>query len=255
MAILNELVLGSPGRINGDLSEPEQNIYTTSTTQNHLVGTLLEYEDGRRFRYAKANGALTKALMTQTAVVETKFVAIAQTGHAQVAGAVDINVLVTTGSARAENDLVGGYIVATKVNDIGGMYKIVASKLRSTDTILDLKLEHGLAVAWAATTEIIIAPNKWQDVVVFPTTATGQATGVPLVAVADNEFFWSQTAGPAPYVASTTNALVIGSDAGPPAAVAGSCLLNTTLVQRWGKIEVLATADAEAGIINLSLES
>ena len=255
MAKLKEFNVGSPGIIEGDVSSSKQGLYEISETQNHRIGTLWNLPDGRKARYSKANGALTKGLMTQSPVVETKFVAIAQTAHAQVAGATDITVLVTTGSARAENDLVGGYIVANKVNDIGGAYKIIASKLQSTDTLLDLKLEEPLAVAWAATTEITIAPNKYRDVVVFPTTATGQATGIPLVAVTDNYFFWSMTAGSTPYVADTSNALVIGSDAGPPATVAGTCLLNTTLVQRWGKIEVLATADAEAGIINLSLES
>ena len=104
MAILTALQFGR-GIINASTAAAYQDIYTASATQNFMLGTKLEFADGRVFRYAKAGAvALVQAYMTQTAVKESKMVEIAQTSHAQTAGYTDITVLCTTGSAAGENE-------------------------------------------------------------------------------------------------------------------------------------------------------
>lgn len=61
--------------IHGEESQPYQTIFEQSSTQQFELGTLLEYDDGRKFRYAK-NGAvaLSKAYMTCGATNEAKFI-------------------------------------------------------------------------------------------------------------------------------------------------------------------------------------
>jgi hypothetical protein len=216
----------SPGIIYGDVSEPLQSIYETSATQKYALGTKLVYGDGRVFRYAKNGGtALTKGLMTQSEAQDSKMHEIAQTGHAQLEGATDITALITTGSGLTDNELAEGFLCFNKVDHLAGIYKIVASKLQSTDTLLDLKLETPLREAVLATAEISIIKNRYADVIVVPTTGlTAAVAGVPLVDVAINYYCWLQTGGSAPMIVDTGETVVIGLPIGWPAtcAVAGA---------------------------------
>jgi len=240
---------------------PEQGIYEESETQQYALGTKWVYGDGRVFRYAK-NGAvaLGKALMTQTQVIETKFVGIAQTGHAQTLGATEITVLVTTASALAENALVGGTLWCSSVGNMGESYKIVASRLDATDTLLHLSLETPLRAAIAATTKISIAPNKHYGVVVFEAVAaanqTGSATGIPLIAVTASYYCWLQTGGDAPIYVDTDENPAIGDLCGPPDtyAVAGAGGVWKTLSQFWGTFRSDNVFD-EVGLVGLWLDT
>ena len=243
--------------INGSLGEPYQSIYEVASTQQYQVGTKLEYGDGRIFRYSRAGGAIGNALMSQQAVVETKLVAIAQTAHPQSVGATEITVLITTGATLVDDELAGGFLNVNKgaATALGDIYKIKSSKIQATDTLLDLVLETPIRNAIVATDEITIVPAKQSNVVVFPTTQTGAANGVALTDVADNEYFWAQTAGAAPVIVDTSETVVIGDTVGAPAAmaVAGACGVRVTLKPSWGTVMIVAAA-AEPAIVDLDLE-
>jgi hypothetical protein len=240
---------------------PEQGIYEESSTQQYALGTKWVYGDGRVFRYAR-NGAvaLAKALMTQTQVIATGIVAIAQTGHAQTVGATDITVLVTTGSGLAENALVGGTLWCSSVGNVGESYKILASRLDATDTLLHLSLETPLRAAIGATTKISIVPNKYYGVVVFEAVAavsqTGVATGIPLFAVTASYYCWLQTGGDAPLYVDTDENPAIAELCGPPDtyAVAGAGGVWVTLSQFWGTWRTDNVYD-EVGLVGLWLDT
>jgi hypothetical protein len=262
MAILERP--GFPGGlIHAKDARPDtQSIYDESITQQFALGTKMIFDDSRVFRYAKNGGvALTRALMCQSAVEESKFVAIAQTGYAQVVGTVDITVLVTTGSSAAENALANGTMVANKVSPttVGDTYHIIASKLRAADdTAMDLKLEWpGIRNAIAATGELSLAYSPWYNLVVHPvTTATSCAAGVPLIDVTINYYFWAQTGGPCPLVVDTGDTIVIGAPVGVPGtnAVAGACGARQSTRIEWGRTMSIATGD-EPALIYLTLDS
>ncbi len=248
------------GIIFGDVVRPHQSIYEQSATQTHKLGTKLEYGDGRKFRYSK-NGAvaLVQALMTQTAVEESKAVAIVQTGHAQIVGAEDLTVLVTTASASPENAFAEGMMTCNKVSPavLGDVYKIVASKLQSTDTLLDIKIEYpGIRNAIGATGEVSLSYNRWYNTVVHPvTTATAPAAGVPLIPVTANYYYWAQTGGPAPLMVDTGDTIVIGGSVGVAgtSAVAGACGTRVTTKYEWGVVMSIAAAD-ETALVYLTID-
>jgi hypothetical protein len=259
------MMLGLPLRVNafetstlfGPTASAKQGVYEESETQNFALGTKWVYGDGRTFRYAK-NGAvaLGKALMTQTQVVETKLIEIAQTAHTQVVGAEDVTLLVTTASAVVGDSLVGGTLWFNKVSNMGESYRIIASALRpGTDTLLDLKLETPIRAAVLAASEASVCPNPWYKVVVFPTTTTGSATGVPLIAVTAGYFFWAQTGGDCPIYVDTGETAVIGNLAGPPAGytVPGAAGVWVTVKQLWGTWRTVNAAD-EVGLVDLWLD-
>jgi len=243
------------GTIFGPGSEPKQTVFETSSTQKHRLGA--RYIDGDRiFRYAKNSsaGTLSKALMTQTQVVETKTHEIVQTGHTWSAGDVSGTMLVTTGGAFVENEFTDGWLFANKVNVIGDIYRVMASDANTT-TILNLELETPIRNAIIATTELSLIPNRFYDVVGFPTTVTGYATGVALVDIAASYYGWLQTAGPAPLIVDTGETVVIGSTVGLPntSSVVGACGVRLTLEQSWGNV-LLVGAVAEPAIVNLTID-
>ena len=239
------------GPIIGPAAQPRQSIYEESATQQYALGTKYITSDGRIFRYCK-NGAdaLGKAKMLQTQVVQTKLLEVAQTGHAQVAGATEITVLVTTGSALADNALVGGTIWFNKTGNLGESYKIVASKLQSTDTLLDLVLDTPLRAAVDATSEMSIIPSKYYGVVVFPTSTTGSPVGIPLIAVTASYWFWAQSGGDAPLLVDGGETVVIGNAIGAPGtyATAGAGGVWVTLTPQWGTCRSVNAADEYCSI-------
>lgn len=242
----------------GDTEQPVQSIYETSSTQKHAIGTKLVYPDGRVFRYARNGGvALSKALMCSGATLDSKCYTIAQTtyGPSQVAGDQEILMVVTTGGTWVENEYAEGFLVVNKVDGIGDIYKVVANKIRATDTLMDIQLETPLRTTLVATSELSLVKSCWRDVVVLPTTAEVSPAGIPLVDVAINYYSWLQTGGYAPCLVDDSATIVKGQVVGKPTTDPGACLAvaaDTTFV--WGVVVYVAAAD-EAAIIDLKLES
>lgn len=241
--------------------QPLQDIYETSETQKHALDSLLVYPDGRAFRYAK-NGAvaLSKALMTQAAALETKCTEELQTtsGANVEIGDVEIIVDITTGSSLAENAYANGHLVVNKSTGLGDYYKVVASKLvTGDDTKLRLLLETPIRTALGGTSEITLVASKRSAVIVFPTTATGSAAGVPLVDVAIGYYFWAQVKGACPGIVDAGDTIVVGEPVGKPGThgTAGGfgLVANDGTDDVWGRVMYVATA-GEAALIDLQLE-
>ena len=260
MAGRTERVLALPtfdqGTIFGPGSEPKQDVFTASTTQQHRLGA--KFIDGDRiFRYAKNSsaGTLGKALMTQAKVIDTKTANILQTGHAWSAGDVSGTMLVTTGGTFTTNQFTDGWFWANGVATIGDAYRILASEITSTDTIMNLELETPIRNAMDASADCSLIPNRWHDVVIFPTAHTGYATGVPLADIVASSYGWLQTGGPCPLIVDTSETVVIGDSVGNAGttSVVGTCGVRVTLEQSWGNVLWVAAA-ADAALVNLHID-
>ena len=247
------------GILLGDINQPLQGIYEKSATQKYMPGTLLKYADGRKFRYARAGGtALAKAYMTQAEGNESRLVEELQStsGTSTAEGDQEIIVDITTGITLVEDELAGGWMVVNKATGIGDIYKVIANKVSTTDTLMRVLLDSPLRTALDATSELTFVKNAWWDVVVIPTTAAERPTGVPLIAVTANYWCWLQTGGPTPLYVDTGDTLVIGEPVGYPAspAVAGACgPIGAHSDQEWGIARYIATA-GEVAIVDLNLD-
>jgi hypothetical protein len=269
MAVLSKLPFPG-GIIDPEVAAPYQDIYTASETQNFILGTKLEFADGRVFRYAKAGTvALVQALMNQSGVTATAYYSvIPQTAYAQPVGRTDIRVLVATGGVAGtaigslENAFSGGWLVCNKVSPavVGDIYGIVASK-HASETLLDLKLATPWRNAMLATGEVTLTCSKFYKSAVFAAyDATATANGIALCAVPIGYFYWSQTKGPAPLIVDGSETYDIGQMVGCPitlatAGMGGAHMLTTAQVLRqpWGVCMEIAT-DGEPGLVDLMLE-
>ncbi|HUT95298.1 MAG TPA: hypothetical protein VMY37_37940 [Thermoguttaceae bacterium] len=270
MAILQKPAFQA-GILNGEITEPYQSIYEDSTTQNWMLGTKLEFPtQGRVFRYAKAGGSpLVQARMNQSGVTATTYyTAIVQDGYPRTVGDKDITVLVTTGAIAgtatgyAENAFSGGWLNCNKVSPavLGDIYYILASKMVD-ETHIDLKLATPWRNTMLATGEVTLTCSKFYGSLVFAAyDATAPANGVALCPVAANEFYWSQTKGPAPLLVDGSETYDIGCMISCPVTLgtagdAGHHELTTAEVLRqpWGVCMEIAT-DGEPGLVDLILE-
>lgn len=256
--VLTEPLFSRPGIINGEKEEPLIGIYETSSDQKYALGTLLEYNDGRAFQYARAGAiALVKAYMTSAEAVDAKLIDELQgtSGTSVEVGDYEITVDITTGITLAEDELADGILVVNKATGMGDVYKIRASKVQSTDTLLDILLETPIRTAWAADTEITISKHPCWDVVVTPTTRAGIVTGVPLVAVTANYWCWLQVRGLTPLYVDTSETLIVGHPAGFPGTpnVAGAIGdIEAATDEYWGTPAAVAT-EAEVALIDLKI--
>ncbi|MCP5006520.1 MAG: hypothetical protein GY941_21660 [Planctomycetes bacterium] len=251
-------VFSKSSHIYGDVEQPLQGIYEESATQKYALGTKLSFSDGRVFRYTK-NGAtlLAKARMTSGATLESKCHTIAQTtyGPSQVVGDQEILMVVTTGGTWVENEYAQGFLVVNKVDGIGDMYKVVANRIRSTDTLMDIQLETPLRTTLVATSELSLVKSCWRDVVVAPTTEEVSPAGIPLVDVTAAYYCWLQTAGYAPFLVDDSATIVKGNLVGVPTTDAGACLaVAADTTQAYGTVVYVGAAD-EAAIVDLKLDS
>jgi hypothetical protein len=256
MAILDELVLPR-GVIFGDVAQPKQDIYEESATAEYQVGTKLVYGDGRIYRYCRNGaGALTAAYMTQSEVIATDLTeTVLGAGLAWAVGDVDGTITVGTGTGIVDNELVGGTLWVNKVGTLGLPYKIIASALQATDTLLDLKLASPIRTAIAVSDECSVVPHPNSNVVVFPTTTTGMPTGIPNIDVTAEYYFWAQTGGDCTCIWDTAATPAIGSAVGAEAtlSVAGAAGVWVTVTPMWGYVRTTGVA-AESGILHLMLD-
>lgn len=259
------LILTVPGPFDkgvlfGDVEQPKQTIFETSATQQHAIGTKLEYNDGRIFRYAKNGGtALVKAYMTTSEALTAAGVEETQStsGASVEVGDIEIVIDVTTGTTWPENRFAQGTLVVNNGTAEGDVYKIVANKIRASDVLMDVRLATPIRTAWDATTEITIILNRFTDVDVMPTTAEGSPAGIPLVAVTANYYCWLQTGGYAPCIVDTSETVVKGEPAGHPATpnVAGACgPIGADTDSFWGTAVYIGGAATETAILDLKID-
>lgn len=158
--------------------------------------------------------------MQQGAAQEAKIIAEVQTtsGTSQEIGDLQVLVDITTASSLPENDLQQGQLVINTGTAAGERHKILANKVRSTDTLMDVLLETPLRVAWDATTSVDMTRNPWYKTSTFPTTGyVNRATGVPQLTVTAGYWYWAQTGGAASVITDAGDTLVVGRPAGLPA--------------------------------------
>lgn len=252
--VLTEPILNK-GVLFGDVEQPLIGIYEESSDQKYRIGTQLRYNDGRIFRYGEVGGTnILKALMMQSAVMESKITAITQAGTTQSVGDREITILITTGVTLAEDKLTDGHLSVDSGDAaaIGDMYRILASKVGADDTELTLLLETSIRTALTASAVLTCTKNRWRDVVVVPHASgvTAPAAGVPLIDMTKDYFGWFQTGGNTPLIVDTGEDIVEGDPVGEPAtyAVDGACGVQVTLLDRWGICIHDAAADAAAQV-------
>ena len=204
-----------------------------STTKKHKLGTRMELPDGRVLYYALANGAIGAGQLAMQLnhhsaghIKDRALIASAALGATRV--------LIKSSKATVIADYYAdGFMY---VNDMGTgvskgegyVYRIKSHvKTPGTHTSATITLildeEDGIQEeALASTlTEIGLRANPFRDVELWDASdIDGRPAGVPNVDVANNEYFWCQTWGPASVL--TEGTVVLGKVVVPAASKIGT---------------------------------
>lgn len=250
-----------PGALATSYSEE---IYKTYSTPKHRLGTLLEFPDGRRFRFT-LNGAaiINQARLVQSVVPVAAAVNIAVQAAAAV-GALVINVTLGA-TAVVANQYKDGYIY---INDAGSdtttegyMYRIKSHLANAGSATLALNLYEDSPVKVALTTnsEATLHHNPYYATIIHPSPPTGLTVGVTPTNIPANAYYWCQTKGLCPVL--TDGTLVQARTAMPSGSVDGAvspltlteATPNTELQYAVGLVASV-NATTEQSLIRLNLD-
>tara|TARA_X000001388_G_scaffold18882_2_gene12252 strand:- start:2074 stop:2880 length:807 start_codon:yes stop_codon:yes gene_type:complete len=190
---------GSVG-LGGGINGVTQGIYSESSTQLAPLGTKLEFDDGRMFRYTKSAAAITIGLVCGNDYSDGL---LAETDNFTVSGSAGDREFSMTGggsefSTTAEA-YAGSYIVFTDGTGAGQYFRIKDHTTASSDKIT-FQLYDKLVTAPGSDTDIIIVGNPYGAVLAADGTSVGAATdsfavGVNPIAISSGYYFWMQTRG------------------------------------------------------------
>ena len=207
-----------------------QSLFVTSPTQQEALGTKRFDRRGNTYRYAKAGGtALAAGKMTVAAGV-----AAAVTNKAAVAaGAGAKSLTLTIASATYTADyFVGGDLHINDATGEGYKYEIASSSAVTAGTSISITLADGIKKALTTSSEFTLVHSPFMAAAIS-TTEESEPTGVPLVDVPANHYYWSQTGGEAICLVAGTPAvgsnLTLSATAGALGII--SATIATTVTQ------------------------
>jgi hypothetical protein len=188
-----------------------QSIYKQSSVQREKLGTVRYTEDGRCFAYARAGAvALAAGKLTQAAVVDANANNEALSAS-QSAAIGDMSVTVTFGGAVTADFYKDGWFHINDATGEGHIYRVKSHPAGTANVTVSLYDPIRVALV-ASTSEWTMTPNIQNLVIVIPTSLTSVPTGVPLIPVDINYYFWNQVKGPCPVLVNGT--VVIGNQVG-----------------------------------------
>jgi len=250
-------------------------VRTTTDDQRHPLGTRGYTRDGRVFHYAKAGATqLEVGLLAQAEAPATNWSDDLTLATAYAIGTTQLVVYASTGTTALTTDTYKeGYLFMNDetgegqyvpIKKQGGRSSLTTLVTRSTVTFAD---DAFLPVAVTSGTQVGFVKNKYDDVIVCPTTLTSAPIGVTPTTVAATYYYWIQTWGPCaikcrgtvtvgrPVYPDTTNAGSVAarsSDVGTIGSSFTSEFPLTWILPPVGNILEVG-ANGETGIIDLKI--
>ena len=234
-------------QLTGNTQIAGQALFTSSSTQQHVLGEQMVTPDGRKFRYALAGAsALVRGNLLQSQAEDTD-----SENLAVAAAAIGATTVTTTSTLTVTaNEFAGGYLLVAVTPGLGQCLRI-KSHPAATTAVLTLTLEDALAVALTTDSRIDLVANLYSGVIQNPTTATGAVVGVAIHAIAAEEYGWIQTGG----IANVLNdaGSTVGTNVSASNATAGAVEAAVTAQAAVG-YAVTGISTTEAGAIYLTLD-
>lgn len=200
----------------------QQGFFEASEEQKHRVGICVELTDGRCFHYTKAGAVALSAGYLNMA-------ALAIAGHedcdvAAVVAAQDKKVTLTPATAAVtKNQYAEGWVNTRSATGLGQMRKIFKHPAAGIAANVVVTTYDPFTIALDATTQADLIKNPY-DEVIESAVEENIPSGVPLIDVPADYYFWNQTFGPASVLSDGAIAagtdVVAGTAAGSVAAQA-----------------------------------
>jgi hypothetical protein len=190
-----------------------QNMFESSSTQKHQLGTRGVMGDGRVFRYVKAGAVdLIAGTVVQSPVVTAGHQSLTPntTSQLSIGGSA---LSLTCASTVVANFYAEGYAIISTSTGAGFQYQLdnhAAVSTGATGLFPFYLPQDGntLVTAITVTSLVTLVPNKHNGVVIVPaTTATGLVVGVATYVITAAQFGWVQTWGQVALLSNDASAM------------------------------------------------
>lgn len=192
--------------LSGAVSVAAQTLHSSSADQYHKLGELIFANDGRAFRYCKADAttALVAGNIYSNAAEDTD----TQNMTAVAAAVGDLSIVSTTTVTVSANEYAEGFICVAVTPGVGRQYKI-KGHIAYTTAAPTFNLDNDpVKVALTTVSRLDAYANPYNGIIASPTTITGVVLGASVHPIAVSEFGWLQVSGVACIEAQ--NALTVG---------------------------------------------
>lgn len=181
--------------LTGPVLVAAQDVLRTATVPQHVLGSYIETQDGRGFRYGRAVAATVPGKLYQCTPQDATNYSPAGGIGVSAAAIGDFNVTLTTSLTIALNALAGGYLTVAITPGEGYTYRIKSNTAVSGATGCVVTLEDPLVVALTTASKVVMVANPWEAVVIMPTTITAAPAGVSVGIIPTASYGWFQTHG------------------------------------------------------------
>lgn len=223
---------------------------TSSTVQQHQLGTFGYDRAGRAYRYAQAGAvALVTGNLLQSAARDTAF-----TDMAVVSGAAGQKEIVVTlgATATTANLFDEGTLAITVTPGIGQTFTIKSHTVADASASCTITVEENIVTALSTSSKVTINKNLYDAVIQSPTTRTGKTVGVAQFAIPIGSYGWIGTRGVFAVLSDVTVAAV-GEGLSPSTTTAGAVTKQVTLLENIGTAAILGvTAKCEPAFITIN---
>lgn len=227
-----------------------QQLHTSSTVQQHVLGQMAWTADGRGFRYCKAGEALLTGRMNQASAEDTTNLQnlVAATS---VAGATTITTTSTV--TLTANQVAGGLLLIESATLGTGQTFRIKSHPAATAAVITFTLEDPVITATTGTVNIDIIPNPYANVIISPITAkTSSDVGVSVYPIASGEYGWLQTHGPCSVLGQGT--ITVGTQLATTLVTTTGTVVPFTGVQEWVGTAITGIASTDYGFVFLQID-
>lgn len=224
-------------------------LFGNNTTAQMPIGSYVETNDGRGFRYCKVGAvASVPGKLYQAPAVDTTN----QTptgGLAVAAAAIGDKTITLTGTLTiAANLLAGGYVFTDVTPGQGYVYSIAGNTAVSAAANCVITLNDPIVIALTTSSKVVVTKHPFDSVVVYPTTATGMAAGVSNTIITASNFGWMQTYGAATVLSGVATSITSGVPVAPSTATAGAVVVATAVLPTIGWAMQTFTATEYQGV-------
>lgn len=221
-----------------------QDVRATSSSKNHILGSVAYTADGRRFAYGQAGAvAITAGQLTQIPAVVANHQALV-TAAASV-GAVKVTVTLG-GTAATADQYKDGYLIIrdTSTTGAGQAFPVVGNSAQTSTTgTVDVYIGEGVAEALTTASVSNLELSPYGGVLVSTTAdTTERVVGVSQVDVPISYYAWFQTYGVSSVLGNGT--ITKGSGLIKSATTAGAVDIEgtSTITQRVGIAQQTGTS-------------
>lgn len=180
-------------------------VFSPTTDQKHPLGSRLELNDGRVFRYSVAGAVDTVAgsLYQSAAPIANH---LANTPPAVAIGALSFSYTpgATGGAANLYSE---GYLQVDTTPGNGYIYAVSGHAAITSSVAFTLNLLDPIQIALTTSSRVGLIHNPYKNVIVTPTTQTATVVGVAPAVIAAASYGWLQTWGPASVLINGTPAI------------------------------------------------